>query len=197
MRGPGPQQELVCIHKREDNPLPNHCPRLHQHQCCRAQLVRAGGRRYLLSGAVNHDQWGPGDRVVEYSVNCITITNEALKVEQSSMLAMTSRETLCCPSTQGQCSGGCIPTPGPPGLSIVAPSPWSNPSRAPCGMTCSTLSPQPWYCKSSLNSRQTLRAPAFPYAVGEDLRLKYPASTAHREGGGHEHQHHAGESRPL
>ena len=47
----------------------------------------------------------PVDRVVEYSVYGVTITNEAHKVEQSSMLAMTSRETLRCPSTQCQCGG--------------------------------------------------------------------------------------------
>ena len=47
----------------------------------------------------------PVDHVVEYSVYGITITDEVLKVEQSSMLAMTLRETLRCPSTRGQCGG--------------------------------------------------------------------------------------------
>lgn len=56
------------------------------------------GRSTVINGV-------PVDRVVEYAVYGITITEEALKVEQNSMLAMTSRETLRCPSTRGQCGG--------------------------------------------------------------------------------------------
>ena len=48
------------------------------------------GRSTVINGV-------PVDRVVEYILYGVTITDEAPKVEQSWVLAMTSRETLRCP----------------------------------------------------------------------------------------------------